>query len=97
MSGVDRYHAVRGEDRWDLQEWLYGFDPDLRRWRWWDLSTLDGRVAYLWLDTRGEPVVPCEELYWAVFAAGAREVRVVPRLSSDSWQGQVSMGLLRGT
>ncbi|MFJ3191566.1 hypothetical protein ACIPJQ_02875 [Streptomyces griseoviridis] len=94
LLGVDNYREIRDENRWDLQEWLFCFDPDLRRWRWWDLTTPDGRVAYLWIDTRGEPVVACEELYWAAFSAGAREVRTVLQPPPESWNSQGSLGIL---
>ncbi len=32
-------------DRWSLRAWTYWFRPDLRKWRWWDARTEDGRVV----------------------------------------------------
>ncbi|HEY4027659.1 MAG TPA: hypothetical protein VGO86_14625 [Candidatus Dormibacteraeota bacterium] len=31
-------------DRWSLRAWTYWFQPDVRRWRWWDASVQDDRV-----------------------------------------------------
>lgn len=31
-------------DRWSLRAWTYWFQPDLRKWRWWDARVADGRV-----------------------------------------------------
>jgi hypothetical protein len=31
-------------DRWSLRAWTYWFQPDLRKWRWWDARVDDGRV-----------------------------------------------------
>ncbi|WP_431683454.1 hypothetical protein [Kitasatospora sp. KL5] len=93
VAGAARYGPARGEDPWDLQEWLYCFDPELRRWRWWDATTPDGRTAVLWLDTRGEPVVPCEELRWAAHAAGAHGVTGPTPAPTPDWPDQPSIGL----
>ncbi|MFJ5884765.1 hypothetical protein [Kitasatospora cineracea] len=93
LRGRERYYEDRGEGEWDLQEWLFCFDPDLRRWLWWDLTTPDGRKAVLWIDTRGEPVIPCEELWWAVFAVGARSVRGPVLTPAEEWQQQSSIGI----
>ncbi len=32
-------------DKWSLRAWTYWFQPDLRRWRWWDARTEDGRMV----------------------------------------------------
>jgi hypothetical protein len=32
-------------DRWSLRAWTYWFQPDLRKWRWWDASAGDGCLA----------------------------------------------------
>jgi hypothetical protein len=29
-------------DRWSLRAWTYWFQPDLRKWRWWDAGVEDG-------------------------------------------------------
>lgn len=89
----ERYRRERDGDAWDMQEWLFAFDPDLRRWRWWDLTAVGSTRVILWVDTKGEPVIPCEELWWAVFAAGARSARGISLASSDEWQRQASVGI----
>jgi hypothetical protein len=75
LAGRASYYEARQEREWDIQEWLFCFDPELRRWLWWDLTTSDSDSLALWLDTKGELVVACEELWWAVYAAGAIDVR----------------------
>src|SRR5437868_6797644 len=32
-------------DKWSLRAWLYWFQPELRRWRWWDASVEDDRLS----------------------------------------------------
>jgi hypothetical protein len=32
-------------DRWSLRAWTYWFQPDLRKWRWWDARADGDRVA----------------------------------------------------
>jgi hypothetical protein len=32
-------------DRWSLRAWTYWFQPDLRRWRWWDARAAGDRVV----------------------------------------------------
>ncbi|MEU4302635.1 hypothetical protein [Kitasatospora aureofaciens] len=92
-AGAVRYGADRDEDPWDLQEWLFCFDPQLRRWRWWDATTPDGHTVLVWLDTRGETVIPCEELRWAAYACGARSVTGPLPLPVEDWRRQPSAGL----
>ncbi len=31
-------------DRWSLRAWTYWFQPDLRKWRWWNARVVDGHV-----------------------------------------------------
>jgi hypothetical protein len=59
--GRQSYYEHNDERQWTLQEWLFCFDPELRRWAWWDLTRNDDRVT-LWVDSRGEPVFAAEEL-----------------------------------
>jgi len=32
-------------DRWSLRAWTYWFQPDLRKWRWWDAEVGGDRLA----------------------------------------------------
>jgi hypothetical protein len=32
-------------DKWSLRAWTYWFQPDLRKWRWWDARAEDGGLA----------------------------------------------------
>jgi hypothetical protein len=31
-------------DRWSLRAWIYWFQPERRRWRWWDAGAEEGRL-----------------------------------------------------
>jgi len=73
-SGVQQYVSRRGGESWDLQEWLFCFDPQLRGWAWWDVTRVSNDEVLLWVDTSGELVFPCEELWWLVYACGAKNV-----------------------
>ncbi|MEV6648819.1 hypothetical protein [Amycolatopsis sp. NPDC051371] len=94
-QGSADYYQARGEREWDVQEWLFCFEPELRRWSWWDLTTPDGRRAFIWIDTRGEAVIPAEELWWAAFASGARSVSGLVMKTGEEWARQPSAGILQ--
>jgi hypothetical protein len=32
-------------DRWSLRAWTYWFQPDLRKWRWWDATAEGDRLS----------------------------------------------------
>jgi len=32
-------------DKWSLRAWTYWFQPGLRKWRWWDATVDDDRLA----------------------------------------------------
>ncbi|MBT2421531.1 hypothetical protein J7F01_23540 [Streptomyces sp. ISL-22] len=74
--GAERYAATIGKGTWDLQEWLYQFDPEseFRGWAWWDLTQAGEREARIWVDTWGESFFACDELRWLVYVSGAEEV-----------------------
>lgn len=82
-SGSQQYVSRRGEELWELQDWLFCFDPQLRGWAWWDLTQLSHNAVLLWVDSSGEPAFPCEEFRWLAYACGAKNVDgpVVRRLS----------------
>jgi hypothetical protein len=31
-------------DKWSLRAWTYWFQPELRKWRWWDAAVEEGRL-----------------------------------------------------
>ncbi|MFF2623328.1 hypothetical protein [Oerskovia jenensis] len=93
LAGRRAYVERREQSGWDLQEWIYCFDPDLRRWSWWDVTAGDGSTALLWVDTSGETVVPCEELWWTMFVCGARSVAVSTQGARDERTDRASIGL----
>ncbi|MGW7753857.1 hypothetical protein ACWGK6_20370 [Streptomyces violaceusniger] len=82
-SGSQRYVSHRGEEPWELQDWLFCFDPQLRGWAWWDVTQLSNDAVLLWVDSSGEPAFPCEEFRWLAYACGAKNVDgpLVRRLS----------------
>ncbi|KPM55132.1 hypothetical protein ACG83_17615 [Frankia sp. R43] len=92
-AGKSRYLEVRDDRAWDAGEWIYCFDPDLRKWSWWDITVVDDGVVCVWVDTKGEAHIPCEELWWAVFVAGAQEVQTMTLETSSIWSQQDSVGL----
>ncbi|MFZ4156358.1 hypothetical protein [Streptomyces pseudogriseolus] len=92
-EGRRRYLEVREDRPWDAEEWLFCFDPDLRAWSWWDVTLSSHGSVCVWIDTRGEAHIPCEELWWAIFLAGAGGVEPFILENSTVWSGQPSVGL----
>lgn len=90
--GKSRYLAAREGEAWEAEEWIYCFDPDLRAWSWWDATEDDLGNVCLWVDTKGEGRIPCEELWWAVYAAGAEAVEPLTLEYSSEWAAQASIG-----
>ncbi|WP_143342764.1 hypothetical protein [Crossiella equi] len=84
--GVQQYVARRGEEPWELQDWLFCFDPKLRGWAWWDATEISDESVALWVDSSGEPVFPCEELRWLAYACGAQNVEGPSLASISDWQ-----------
>ena len=91
-EGAAAYFRVREEDEWDLQEWLFMFDPELRTWSWWDLVEGEGTSLLLYVDTGGEPVVPFADLWWAVYACGARVADGPFMVNSAHWKERSGLG-----
>ena len=56
-------------DRWSLRAWTYWFQPDLRRWRWWDAQVEGDRVTVTLL-VLGRPYLR-GALEWLLKVAGA--------------------------
>ncbi|MEU6614686.1 hypothetical protein [Streptomyces parvus] len=65
-----------GGGPWDLQDWLYRFDPDedSRGWEWWDATVAGPSRVHVRVDSWGESSFGCQDLLWAVFTAGAVRV-----------------------
>ncbi|MFV2199119.1 hypothetical protein [Nocardiopsis sp. LOL_012] len=84
-EGAARYFDSRGGREWDIQEWLFMFDPELRSWSWWDLVECKSQDVLLFFDSNGEVPVPCEELWWSIFSSGALAVSDPFLVSSDFW------------
>ncbi|MGA5819338.1 hypothetical protein ACPC54_15980 [Kitasatospora sp. NPDC094028] len=92
-EGKRRYLEAREDRPWDAEEWLYCFDPDLRAWSWWDVTLGSHGSVCVWIDTKGEAHIPCEELLWAIFLAGAGAVEPLTLEASTVWSSQPSIGL----
>lgn len=92
-EGKRRYLEAREDRPWDAEEWLYCFDPDLRAWSWWDVTLGGDGSVCVWIDTKGEAHIPCEELWWAIFVAGAGVVEPLTLEASAVWSNQPSIGL----
>ncbi|MDX6741325.1 hypothetical protein [Actinocorallia sp. A-T 12471] len=91
-EGVRRYIEHREEDAWPLDEWLWGFEPGVRQWSWWDLTAAGANVVQIWVDSRSEPVFQCEDIRWIAYLAGARAVVGPILLPSQVWIGQTTLG-----
>lgn len=90
--GRDRYLELPGGEPWNVQEWLFRFDPDdeTRGWAWWDVTTDGESRARIWTDSWGESFFGCGDLRWVAFTAGATEVSG-PRLARPvEWTTAVS-------
>jgi hypothetical protein len=87
QRGVERYEAAIGGGRWDLQEWIYQFDPDseFRGWAWWDLTHSSDREARIWVDTWGESFFACDELRWLAYVSGGEEVSGPTLVRAPDW------------
>ncbi|MFD5649919.1 hypothetical protein [Streptomyces sp. NPDC127039] len=86
-QGAERYSTAVGRGAWDLQEWLYQFDPEseFRGWAWWDLTQSGEREARVWVDTWGESFFACDELRWLAYVSGAVEVHGPTLERSEAW------------
>lgn len=92
-EGKSRYLAARDDRPWEAVDWIYTFEPELRSWSWWDVTVSDQGNVGIWVDTKGEPRVPMEELWWAVYLAGARNVEPMTLEYAEVWRRQVSLSV----
>ena len=80
--GAERYMNQQGERPWDLQDWLYCFDPARRSWSWWAITSGEDTTVEIWVDTAGEPFFAYDELRWLAFVSGCESFNA-PELHSD--------------
>ena len=66
-------------DKWSLRAWTYWFQPDQRRWRWWD-ARADGHRLQVSLLVEERPYLR-GALEWLLETAGAEEVADSPARS----------------
>lgn len=55
-DGRDGYTDHTAGRPWELQNWLYRFDPDddSRGWQWWDVTKVGPSRVHVWVDSWGE-------------------------------------------
>ena len=93
VDGRRRYVSAQEEEAWELQDWLWCFEPGKRQWEWWDVTAAGGTHLLIWLDSKGESAYPCEDVRWLAYVAGAWSVSgpiILPRIV---WEVQTSLGL----
>ncbi|MFB7630580.1 hypothetical protein ACFC0M_06485 [Streptomyces sp. NPDC056149] len=90
--GMDRYHTAVNEKSWDLQWWLFEFDPDneFRGWAWWDITQTRDRQVRVWADSWGESFFACDELRWLLYTAGADEVSGPFLADTSEWTQEIT-------
>ncbi|MGW0337990.1 hypothetical protein ACWD0J_40470 [Streptomyces sp. NPDC003011] len=91
-QGMQRYAATFNGGRWELQEWLYQFDPDseFRGWAWWDLTQSSDNRVCIWVDSWGESFFACDELRWAAYVSGGEEVEGPTVTNALTWVSQTT-------
>lgn len=57
-------------DKWSLRAWVWWFQPEQRRWTWWDGGADDGRLTLRLVPT-GNGSLLLGALEWLLEAAGA--------------------------
>ncbi|MEV7103433.1 hypothetical protein [Streptomyces atroolivaceus] len=90
-TGYDGYVGHTGGSRpWELQSWLFRFDPeeDSRGWEWWDATRAGPSRVHIWTDSQGESLFGCQDLLWAVYAAGAVRVDGPAIQKSAVWSAE---------
>jgi hypothetical protein len=91
LSGRARYIATRSQEVWQLQDWLWSFEPGVRQWEWWDITAGGGTSAVIWLDSKGELSYSCDDIRWLAYVAGAIAVSGPVALPATVWEGQASL------
>ncbi|MGW1980431.1 hypothetical protein [Streptomyces sp. NPDC001889] len=88
QAGRDGYAEHTGGGRpWELQDWLYRFDPDedSRGWEWWDATQVGPSRVHIWVDSWGESFFGCQDLLWVAYTAGAVRVNGPAIEKSTVW------------
>lgn len=80
---------------WELQNWLYRFDPDddSRGWQWWDVTQRGPSRVHVWVDSWGESFFGCQDLLWAAYTAGALHVDGPAVHRSAAWAAEAADGI----
>ncbi|MER6028470.1 hypothetical protein [Streptomyces sp. NPDC001851] len=75
-DGRAAYLRRSAEGPWDLQNWIYRFDPDedSRGWEFWDAVPVGPGQVRVWVDSWGESFFGSLDLLWLLYTAGAAHV-----------------------
>ncbi|MEB8337409.1 hypothetical protein [Streptomyces endophyticus] len=95
LTGMRCYLELKGAAEWDVQEWLYRFDPeeDSRGWAWWDATCEGPSQVRIWVDAWGESFFGCDELRWLAFTAGATSVKGPELSRTEVWAASSGGGI----
>ncbi|MFF4400214.1 hypothetical protein [Streptomyces sp. NPDC001480] len=76
-----------GDGKWELQNWLYQFDPEneFRGWAWWDLTETGDGAARVWVDSWGEDFFGCDDFRWLAHVSGGEEVTGPVLAGAGDW------------
>ncbi|WP_157847612.1 hypothetical protein [Streptomyces violens] len=97
-SGRDLYLREHGDFGWDLEDWLYRFEPEesIRGWSWWDMTQTPAGDVCVWVDTWGESFISSQDLRWLLCTAGARSVSEYTLMKSGGWLTQSTVPVEQG-
>lgn len=70
---ADEQARVENEKAWSLSDWLYWFQPENRKWFWWDAAELDANKIVVAVEVDDWPF-PWAALAWLLRASGATRV-----------------------
>lgn len=93
-NGRAAYMEHTGGRPWELQDWLYRFDPDddSRGWEWWDVTRVGPSRVHIWVDSWGESFFGGQDLLWAAYTAGALHVEGPSIQRSAAWAAETAGG-----
>lgn len=93
-NGRDAYREHTGGRPWDVQDWLYRFDPDddSRGWEWWGVTQVGPSRVHVWVDSWGESFFGCQDLLWVAYTAGALHVDGPTVQRSATWAAEAEGG-----
>lgn len=92
-DGRARYRTEVEEGNWNIQDWLFQFDPgsEFRGWAWWDATRIGENLVRVWVDSWGESFFGCDELRWLLFTAGAQSVSGPRVVKAAEWIGETTV------